>query len=119
MYKIVFYEDVHGNCPVGDFIQELNEKAETDKRARVLLEQIRYCLKRIEISGTRSGPRFTKRITGDIWELRPGNQRIFFFGWDGNHLVMLHNFEKKTQKTPQREIDKAQSKMADWIDRHK
>jgi phage-related protein len=61
-------------------------------------------LNRLEDRGTRAGERFTKRISGDIWELRPGHNRILFFGWNGNHFVLLHHFAKTTQKTPPKEI---------------
>lgn len=117
MYKVVLYEDADGNCPVADFISALDQKAKTDKHSRILLEKIRYCVKRIEQSGTRAGSNFTKQIEGKLWELRPGDHRIFFFGWHGNHLVLLHGFHKKTNKTPRREIDRALSEMADWIQR--
>lgn len=118
MYNVVLYEDAQGNCPVADLVADLNKRAKYDKRARVLLERIRYAIKRIEQSGTRSGADFTKQIDGKLWELRPGDHRIFFFGWKGSHFVLLHAFLKKSNKTPRREIDKAKSEMADWIQRN-
>ena len=46
-----------------------------------------------------------KHLEGDIWELRPLRDRILFAAWVGDSFVLLHHFVKKTQKTPQREID--------------
>lgn len=43
-----------------------------------------------------------------IWELRPNQDRILFFSVNGNEFVLLHQFLKKTQKTPTREITQAQ-----------
>lgn len=47
--------------------------------------------------GTRVGEPYMKHIDGDIWELRPLRDRIFFFGWNGDSFVLLHQFMKKTQ----------------------
>ncbi|MTH54247.1 hypothetical protein GKZ89_12620 [Bacillus mangrovi] len=30
-------------------------------------------------------------------------------------MVLLHTFRKQTQKTPQREIDRAEKEMANWL----
>lgn len=56
-------------------------------------------------------------IEDDIGELRPGNNRIFYFYFKNDTFVLLHQFRKKTQKTPQREIEKAKSERDDWISR--
>ncbi len=69
----------------------------------------------LERTGSRSGLPYTKHIGNSIWELRPHKHRIFFFMWDGNQIVLLHAFEKKTKKTPIQEIQKAQKEMHDWI----
>ncbi|MDO4764229.1 MAG: type II toxin-antitoxin system RelE/ParE family toxin [Flavobacteriaceae bacterium] len=52
-----------------------------------------------------------KRIKDGIYELRllyNGNiYRVFFIFDDGNIVVLFNGFQKKTQKTPTKEIDKA------------
>jgi phage-related protein len=118
MYEIILYEDARGNCPVQEWIKELDGRAINSKNARIELNQIRHCMKLIERFGTRLGEKFTKQIDDSLWELRPGGNRIFFFGWRGNHYVLLHGFPKETQKTPAREIKKAKQEMQDWIIRH-
>lgn len=118
MYEIVFYEDKSGNSPIEKFIKELDGKAATDKGSRVELKQILFYIELLKRSGTRAGENVTKHIDGEIWELRPGNSRIFYFGWSGKSFVLLHQFRKKTNKTPRREIDKAQSEYKDWIERN-
>lgn len=40
-----------------------------------------------------------------------------FFYYDGDGYVLLHGFTKKTQKTPKKEIDKADSEYKDYIRR--
>jgi phage-related protein len=41
---------------------------------------------------------------------------LYFFHKDDTY-VLLHQFRKKTQKTPRREIDKAKAERDDWIAR--
>ena len=50
-------------------------------------------------------------------ELRPGNNRVLFFYHKDDTYVLLHQFRKKTQKTPRREIDKAMIERDDWKSR--
>lgn len=54
---------------------------------------------------------FVKHIREEVYELRVqqgGNiYRVFFIFDDGNIVVLFNGFQKKTQKTPPSEIDKA------------
>ena len=59
----------------------------------------------------------TKHIDDDIWELRPGNNRVLYFYFKNDTFVLLHQFRKKTQKTPKREIDKAKAERDDYLAR--
>ena len=60
---------------------------------------------------------YVKHLDGDIWELRPIRDRILFAAWNGQSFILLHHFIKKTQKTPQREIDRAKRNLADYRER--
>ena len=57
--------------------------------------------------GKSAGEPYIKHIDGDIWELRPLKNRIFFVGYINDSFVLLHHFMKKTAKTPTKEIEKA------------
>ena len=50
--------------------------------------------------------------TNGIWEIRVklGSDifRVFCFFDEGNKLILLNGFQKKTQKTPKKEIKKAE-----------
>ena len=59
-----------------------------------------------------------KPFRGDIWELRPLRDRIFFAAWTDNSFVLLHHFLKKTQKTPNNEIEKAKQELKDFQERN-
>ncbi|HEY0827719.1 MAG TPA: type II toxin-antitoxin system RelE/ParE family toxin [Bacilli bacterium] len=118
MYKIIFYEDDDGRSDVLDWIRDLNKRAmKGDKSSRILLERITYMMRRAEMDGTRAGERYCKHIREKIWELRPDDHRILFFGWKGDQLVLLSHFHKKQNTTPSREIKKAETRMNDWIQR--
>lgn len=113
MYKVEFYKDKDGKEPVKEYIIKLSEK--NDKNSRINLNKIRdYVLSEY---GIRAGEPYVKHLDGEIWELRPLRNRILFFGYDGNRIILLSHFIKKTQKTPRREIDKAQRLMNDYAER--
>ena len=113
MYKVEFYKDKDGKEPVKEYIIKLSEK--NDKNSRINLNKIRdYVLSEY---GTRAGEPYVKHLDGEIWELRPLRNRILFFGYDGNRIILLSHFIKKTQKTPRREIDKAQRLMNNYTER--
>lgn len=114
-YEVIFYEDDRGRSPVKEFLDVLDAKAKSSKQAKQLLSKIILYVEILEKSGTRSGLPYTKYIGNGIWELRPKDHRVFFFGWEGNKIVLLHTFRKDTQKTPQKEIEQAKKEMHDWL----
>jgi len=65
------------------------------------------------------GEPYTKHLDGEIWELRPFDDRILFAGWKDGKFILLHHFVKKTNKTPRREIKKAITNLKDYIQRAK
>lgn len=115
MYQIYFYKDRNGKEPVKEYLAELGAKQ--DKNSRINYNKIRDYIKTLSEYGTRAGEPYIKHLDGDIWELRPLRNRILFFGYDGEKFILLSHFIKKTQKTPQREIDKAKRLMDDYTER--
>lgn len=116
MHDIYIYADKNGKEPVTEFLHELASK--NGKDARIRLNKIRDYVKIIEEHGKAAGEPFIKHLDGDIWELRPISDRIFFAGWINGSFVLLHHFQKKTQKTPKREIEQAKREFADWKERN-
>lgn len=115
MYKVIFYRDKNGNEQVKEYIDGL--AAKTDKSSRIKLNKIMDYIDYLAIFGFTSNANVMKHIEGDIWELRPMRDRIFFVCWLGDTFILLHQFMKKSQKTPQREIDQAKREYADIIER--
>lgn len=114
-YDLIFYENDRGLSPIEDFLDDLQIQAESDKSAKQLLEKIYFYFEILSNSGTRAGMPYTRFIGNGLWELRPKDHRIFFFGWEGNKIVLLHSFRKETKKTPAAEIKKAEKELSDWI----
>ena len=115
MYRIEFYKDRHGRKPVREYIKNLATK--NDAESKKTLEKIHEYLDVLSISGTMAGLPYTRHIEGEIWELRPARDRILFVSWTGGKFFLLHNFTKKTQKTPRKEIDTAKRRLKDLKER--
>jgi phage-related protein len=96
---------------------DLSERAKTDKNARINKKKILSYMESLIKFGTRIGKPVVKHIEGSLWELRPLDNRIFFFYWKDNKFVLVHYYLKKSQKTPKREIEKAMHNIKDWIER--
>ncbi|MCL2215712.1 MAG: type II toxin-antitoxin system RelE/ParE family toxin [Defluviitaleaceae bacterium] len=118
MYTVKFYRDKNGKSEIVEYLDELKKRGTSSKTDRINRDKILAYIGSLEKYGTRIGEPIVKHIDGDIWELRPLTNRIFFFYWKDNKFVLLHYFIKKTKKTPLREIEQARTKMNDFIERH-
>lgn len=91
VYKNYFY----------DFIETLSDK---------VVEKIEYGLSLLE-SQDRVSKKFVKYMRDDVYELRTEYEsniyRVFFIFDNGNIVVLFNGFQKKSQKTPQNELNKA------------
>lgn len=81
----------------------------------------------IDLAEQTNDPRLFKKLNGEIWEFRNkylGNQHRLLAFWDKTNktetLVMAtHGFVKKDQKTPRKEIDKAERIRQKYFNRKK
>ena len=117
MYGIEFYETEDGKCPIWDVLEALRLKAPTNKDARIQHKQASLYIELLQQNGTHMNAEITKHLDDGIWELRPGNNRIFYFFYQNDTYVLLHQFRKKSQKTPKREIEKAKTERNDYLRR--
>ena len=117
MYTVEFYETRDGQCPVWEFLENLRIKSASNKDARIQHKQASLYIELLQQNGTRLNDNITKHLEDGIWELRPGNNRVFYFFYENNTFVLLHQFRKKSQKTPKREIEKAKSERNDYLSR--
>lgn len=118
MFNVVLYKTKTGYSELRSQIKYLKDRFLTSKDARIQLNEIEFEIELLKKSGTNVPPNIAKHITGSIWELRPGKNRILFFFDKGEAtFVLLHMFAKKTQKTPKQEIERAKREMNDYISR--
>ena len=115
MYNVEFYETQDGKSQIWEFLEELRIKAATSKDARIQHKQASLYIELLQQNGTRLNENITKHLEDGIWELRPGNNRVFYFFFQDNTFVLLHQFRKKTQKTPKREIEKTKRERDDYL----
>ncbi len=113
MRRIYFYKTVTGDSPVEDFLDTLSDSQ---------VKKILWVLKLVKELDPVPSRYFTKLVnTDDIWEIKVqiGGNIFRLLGFiEGNCLVILTNgFQKKTQKTPRREIELAEARKRDHQNR--
>ena len=76
--------------------------------------------RRMTAVGANLGPPHTDSFGDGLFELRlkgaDGIARVFFCTLIGRRIMMLHSFIKKSQKTPQRELEVARKRMKEIKD---
>ena len=82
--------------------------------AGLLARFVRYA-ERMEIYGPDLGMPYTRAMGDGLFELRlkgaEGIARVFYCTVVGRRIVMLHQFVKKSEKTPRRELAVARKRM--------
>ncbi len=119
MYQVIFYEDKHGNKEIEKYLLDLKSKSDTgNKDAKIHFCKIVAYIDSLEEYGTRIGTPVTKHLDGEIWELRPLDNRILYAYYKNNTFILLHHFKKKTRKTPKKEIKQAVRNLKDYQERY-
>ncbi len=113
MKTISFYRTASGKCPVKEHLDSL-----TDAQAT----KIAWVLKLIRELDQIPSKYFKKLVkTDDIWEVRVDVGRNIFrlLGFfHGRELIILTNsFQKKSQKTPLKEIRLAEKRKKEYLSR--
>jgi phage-related protein len=112
---VLFYKTIDGKCPVQEFLDSLSGK---------VAQKVLWTLSLLEDLEIVPAIYF-KKLTGTegIWECRikygSNIYRIFCFFNSHSVVILTHGLVKKSQKTPQREIDKAESYRKDFLSRRK
>ncbi len=113
MKKIEFYCTDVGKCPIEEFLDSLSGKQ---------AQKIAWVLQLIEDLDVIPTTYLKKLVnTDDIWEVRiqvGGNIFRLLGFFEGDNLVVLnHGFQKKTQKTPSKDIKLAETRKKDHLRR--
>jgi phage-related protein len=108
-WRVEFYRDRRGRVPVEDFLDLLPERERSESLRVIDL---------LEVYGLALGMPHARPIAG-MWELRAGPGRIFYVAAVGRRFILLHGYRKKSQSAPQREIEIAQRRWAELLEREK
>lgn len=113
MKRILFYRTESNTSPIEDFLDSL-----TGKQA----QKVAWVLQLIEELDDIPSQYFKKLVSTDgLWEVRvqAGNNIFRLLGFfEGSNLVVLnHAFQKKSQKTPRKEIELAENRKKDYLNR--
>ncbi len=113
MKTISFYRTSSGKCPVVEYLDTL-----TDAQ----VEKITWVLKLIRETEQISTRYFKKLVnTNDIWEVKVnfGNNifRLLGFFQNQESILLTNSFQKKTQKTPRKEIKLAERRKKEFLSR--
>ena len=114
MYNIIFYEDDYHQSTLRNELLLLAEKALISKDARIQFKQITLYIELLKTYGQNLSSNITKHLDGEIWELRPGVNRILYFYYSNDAFVLLHMFRKSSNKTPRHELEKARKEIYDF-----
>ncbi|RJO74426.1 MAG: type II toxin-antitoxin system RelE/ParE family toxin [Myxococcales bacterium] len=115
LWTVVRYRRANGETPFDEFMEGLVPK----DKARVV-----RTVELLETFGPRLTEPYAKKIQGsELWELRvPSGSnafRVFYVAWTGRTFVLFNGFRKKTQKTPLKELARAQRLLSEMKEREK
>ena len=113
MKTISFYQTASGKCPVEDHLDTL-----TDVQAT----KVAWVLKLIREIDRVPSKYFKKLVnTNDIWEVRidvgKDTFRLLGFFYGQELIILTNSFQKKSQKTPTKEIRLAQNRKKEYLSR--
>lgn len=113
MYNLVFFASERGDSPIDDFLDELDKKSRAKVAAHLTL---------LGEQGPNLKRPYADVVRGKIRELRihhRSNQyRILYFFQVRDQIVLVHAFAKKTQQVKEKDIELAERRMEEWMQRH-
>lgn len=111
-FDVNFYKEENGDCPVEQFLDSLDNKMKAKILKMIML---------LQQNGNELREPYSKSLGDGIFELRVKQAtditRILYFFVIGNKIILTNGFVKKTQKTPQGEIDLAKKYRDDFLRR--
>lgn len=99
-----FYQTSLGKEPVREWLKSLEEEEKKKVGKDIMKVQFVWPV----------GPPLIKKLSSDLWEIRTDlddKKSRVIFTLDKNNLVLLHGFIKKTQRTPQKELETAKERL--------
>lgn len=103
-WKVLFFQAARGDGPVEEFIKRQDEATYAKILHYILL---------LKNNGPFLKPPYNKKLQNTLYELRvPGkNATRILYTMLGSEYYILHAFNKKTQKTPRKDLKLALDRM--------
>jgi phage-related protein len=112
-WSVEFYANADGDSPVLDWYESLDEKT----KAKLI-----WIFQLLETNGIELGMPYIKPLGDKLYEIRADVNRnafrVVYFLYTGRRFILLHGFQKKTQKTPSKELARAKTYLEDFLDRN-
>ncbi|WP_295614525.1 type II toxin-antitoxin system RelE/ParE family toxin [Chamaesiphon sp. GL140_3_metabinner_50] len=112
-WSVEFYADADGDSAVLDWYESLDEKT----KAKLI-----WIFQLLETNGIELGMPYIKPLGDKMYEIRADVNRnafrVVYFLYTGRRFILLHGFQKKTQKTPTKELARARTYLEDFIERN-
>lgn len=109
LFEVEYYEKSDGTYPAEEFILSQDIKMQT---------KLFRLLELLELKGNELREPYSKSLSDGIFEIRAiqGNRitRVLYFFVIGKKIILTNGFVKKTQKTPDVEIELAKKYRADY-----
>lgn len=106
--RVLFFRQPSGREPVRDWLLELEKEDRRLIGEDIKLVQFRWPL----------GMPLVRKLESGLWEVRcrlsDGGIARVFFTVSGQDMVLLHGFVKKSQKTPQGDLELARNRKRLW-----
>ena len=107
-----FYEKENGEQPAKEFLLSLDKKLRAKLADTIMI---------LQDNGYELREPYSKHISEGIFELRAKQgsdiTRVMYFFYVDRHIILTNGFIKKSQKTPQSEIEKAKRYRSDYLKR--
>lgn len=113
MRELIYYTK-NDKCPVIDFLRTPPKK----DQVKILRD-----FDLLQEYGFELGLPYLKKMQNaeDLWEIRTkfasNIYLVFFFSYVDGNFILLHGFQKKTEKTPPREIQLALNRKHDYTEK--
>ena len=111
-WTIVFYLDESESSPVADFLNGLDRKT----RVRFV-----WSIEQLRLRNVQAREPLVRHLSDKLWELRQESgkniYRVVYVFAAGKLIVLIHGFQKKTQRTPRGELAVAQARFNDFVSR--
>ena len=109
-WSVIFYTDARDRSPVEEFLRQLDQR--TYNRFLWSIEQLR-------MRNVQAREPLVRHLGGRLWELRRESNtniyRILYTFLQGRRILLLHGFQKKTQRTPRADLVIAQQRLAELM----